>query len=38
VSGKVKITLKHLPGIKTGGNNFSIGETDIEVEFPVLIE
>jgi hypothetical protein len=34
----VKITLKHLPGIKTDGDNSSRGETDIQVEFPVVIQ
>ncbi|UTW63161.1 hypothetical protein KFE98_03115 [bacterium SCSIO 12741] len=35
-TGKIKITLKHQPGVKDG--SCSPGETDIEIEFPVVIK
>ncbi len=34
-TGKIKVTLKHQPGVKNG--SCSPGETDVEVEFPVVI-
>jgi hypothetical protein len=35
-SGSVKVVLKHQPGIKDG--SCAPGETDIEIDFPVVIE
>ena len=35
-TGKLKVTLKHQPGIKN--NNIATGETDLEVDFNVRIE
>jgi hypothetical protein len=32
----MKIALKHQPGIKNGSCN--VGETDVEVEFPLIIK
>lgn len=37
-SGKVKIVLIHKPGIKALNDPITKGETDIEVEFPVIVE
>jgi hypothetical protein len=37
-TGSVKITLKHKPGTKAGGDPVSKGETDVEVTFPVRIQ
>lgn len=34
-SGKVKVTLKHQPGVKNG--QCDPGDTDVEVEFPVRV-
>jgi hypothetical protein len=34
----MKITLKHKPGAKAGGDPVTKGETDIEVVFPVKIQ
>ena len=36
--GKVRITLKHKPGSKRDNDSVTEGETDIEVEFPVIVE
>lgn len=35
-SGNVTITLRHQPGIKNG--NCDLGDTDVEVSFPIVIE
>jgi len=35
-SGKVKVKLMHQPGVKDGKSE--VGDTDIEVEFPVVIQ
>ena len=35
-SGKVKVKLMHQPGVKDGKSE--VGDTDIEVEFPVVIK
>ncbi len=35
-SGRLKVTLKHQPGVKN--NDITTGDTDIEVEFNVLVE
>lgn len=36
--GSVRITLKHKPGFKTSNDSIDVGETDIEIEFPVIIQ
>jgi hypothetical protein len=36
--GTVRITLKHKPGIKAAGDPVSVGETDIDILFPVRIQ
>ena len=36
--GKVRITLKHKPGSKGDNDSVEKGETDIQVEFPVIVE
>ena len=36
--GKVRITLKHKPGSKGDNDPVTKGETDIEVNFPVIVE
>lgn len=36
--GFMKITLKHKPGIKTANDDISIGETDVEVNFPAVVQ
>lgn len=35
-TGEIEISLKHQPGIKNG--NCDIGETDVEVNFPLIIQ
>lgn len=35
-TGTLKITLRHQPGVKDG--TYAPGDTDVEVEFPVVIE
>ena len=35
-SSMMKIALKHQPGIKNG--QCDLGETDVEVEFPIIIK
>jgi len=35
-SGKVKVKLMHQPGVKDG--KLEVGDTDVEVEFPVVIK
>jgi hypothetical protein len=37
-NGSMKITLKHKPGAKKAGDAVTVGETDIEVTFPVKIQ
>ncbi len=36
--GFLKITLKHKPGIKTATDDVSVGETDVEVNFPAKVQ
>lgn len=35
-TGTIKITLRHQPGVKDG--TYEPGDTDVEVEFPVIVE
>ena len=35
-TGTIKITLRHQPGVKDG--TYEPGDTDVEVEFPVVVE
>lgn len=35
--GSIRIVLKHKPGYKTANDGVDIGETDVEVVFPVVI-
>lgn len=39
-TNKLKVVLKHQPGLKpkTGQGNSSLGETDIDIDFPILIQ
>lgn len=39
-ANKYKVVLKHQPGLKpkTGNGNANLGETDVEVDFPILIQ
>jgi hypothetical protein len=37
VTGSIRVTLKHKPGIKASGDDVSKGETDIEVAFPAVV-
>ncbi|MDX5421549.1 MAG: hypothetical protein LPK14_04795 [Hymenobacteraceae bacterium] len=38
-SGTLRITLKHQPGgLKTSNSNITVGETDVEANFPVVIQ
>ena len=37
-TGSLKITLKHKPGVKAAGDLVTKGETDVEVDMPVVIQ
>ncbi|ABG60943.1 hypothetical protein [Cytophaga hutchinsonii] len=39
-TNKLQVVLKHQPGLKpiTGNGNASLGETDLEVNFPILVK
>lgn len=37
-TGILKITLKHKPGVKAAGDLVTKGETDVEVDMPVVIQ
>jgi hypothetical protein len=37
-TGKLRVVLKHLVGIKTATSTVNSGETDVDVEFPVVIQ
>jgi len=39
-TNKFRVVLKHQPGLKpkTGNGDSSLGETDIDIEFPILIQ
>lgn len=36
--GNIRITLKHKPGFKSSNDGVEVGETDVEIDFPVVIE
>lgn len=39
-TNKLKVVLKHQPGLKptSGNGNSALGETDIDIEFPILVQ
>ncbi|MFD2514172.1 hypothetical protein ACFSRY_09865 [Pontibacter locisalis] len=37
-SGTMKVTLKHQPGLKGNTSDITKGETDVEADFPVVIQ
>ncbi|WP_347157491.1 hypothetical protein [Pontibacter chitinilyticus] len=37
-SGTLRITLKHQPGLKSSTSTSSVGETDAQADFPVVIQ
>lgn len=37
-TGTLNITLKHKPGVKAAGDSFSIGETDISLDFTLKVQ
>ncbi len=37
-TGKLRVVLKHLVGIKTATSTVNNGETDVDVEFPLVIQ
>lgn len=37
-SGSLRVTLKHQPGMKNASSGITVGETDVEVTFPVVIQ
>jgi hypothetical protein len=37
-TGRLRVVLKHLVGIKTANSTVSSGETDVDVEFPVVVQ
>ncbi|GAB3541702.1 hypothetical protein GCM10027443_41380 [Pontibacter brevis] len=37
-SGVLRITLKHQPGLKGNTSNIALGETDVEADFPTVIQ
>lgn len=36
-NGTVRITLKHKPGLKSAGDPITVGDTDVELDWPVTI-
>ncbi|MFZ9661480.1 MAG: hypothetical protein ACO29O_06330 [Chitinophagaceae bacterium] len=36
--GNIRITLKHKPGFKSSNDGVEIGETDVEIDFPVSLQ
>ncbi|RDV11750.1 hypothetical protein DXT99_23995 [Pontibacter diazotrophicus] len=37
-TGTLRITLKHQPGLKGSTSNIAVGETDVEANFPTVIQ
>lgn len=37
-TGTLRITLKHQPGLKGSTSNIAVGETDVEANFPAVIQ
>jgi len=37
-SGMFRIVLKHQPELKTASSSSSIGETDLDIEFDIVVE
>lgn len=36
--GTIRVTLKHKPGFKTSNDSVTVGETDVEIQFQIIIE
>ena len=36
-AGKIKVTLKHKPGLKSAGDPVTVGDTDVELDWPLAI-